>query len=1050
MGRRARNLRRTPFFGKCPSLPRLLARDGIHACTMRLLQETPPNLLNMTEHRWEQLLGPCSNAVTPYEGPQRVDWLLEGEFNLSASGSIRQLVSEVLNCRDLKSRFSVPHLLTIMQECRRPLPAKAFNALYRKINGHFKSCYGLDVPQRIPVHVPVPDQQLSFAIKQDLAKMLRAARIPSPLTAWLISCVTLCPQRTPKIAALMRGAHPVQATRVTANTVRTMRGTPFEKGGVVLGTLCKTASQAIRRVLQKESQREIMRHCNCTHVMHLHPELAVPGQQHIVLRSDSKWQDFTGPDLAAAACQNARNSSLPCPEKVDAMISRFDDCLVPIFDAVARNGLPGEPSTTTPTSLSELTYARVHTYIQEHAHRAPQSTVDALDAVNMLLEQQSITGSAWDKRLSAFGGICVAVWDEHMHKGVFCSRQFDIKGVSDSVWECKGMALHLILDSAQHHGILQDAVDIGALSKRLLSPSQRSDIILQKILPPHLQHAAGESARTSASSPSSWVNMVPPMIFALPKWRSDEARNEFAWRNVISFAGHPVKRYAHLISRCLLILMNEMHKLFPFVSMPSMLGVRDMFFSLVDREPGGDVLLFERDIDNCYWEMKKREVVQAISEAAQAVVEGRGVTGKLWFSVAKGGDKARDRVGKATCQFFYTIPLDAVMRYVRWDIRHNVWFCPGPVLMAQGDKGVPIGGFLSAQQMILWAISKERKLFQHDSCMRIMSQVQTQVRRKHGVSMTFKPGPMLTFPRNNVLPKNKQFFATYGMKGWFDQHNKCLGWLTVQGVQFEFLGLGMWDAYPQGRFGHIIMSAPRRERNMLTNYFTALDQRAVMLADTKIPDGCLPSPTHTRTPAHMPAILFARFVDNIYMGVTGMAGRAQELPATLSCLESLFDVLYDVPLKWEKSGDQVDWCEARLVVKPAMALLMKGVADQHPAKVDPAGDFLLWDRWVDAFSPNACSVCKSMVPMLTHKAVVLARTDLNRQTNLASLVRGFHYKVYEKGWWWPPLRSALMSLGKLDLVPNYLMRKWAGEGRAFRMAIGPASAAHFAPALLPS
>ena len=210
---------------------------------------------------------------------------------------------------------------------------------------------------------------------------------------------------------------------------------------------------------------------------------------------------------------------------------------------------------------------------------------------------------------------------------------------------------------------------------------------------------------------------------------------------------------------------------------------------------------------------------------------------------------------------------------------------------------------------------------------------------------------------------------------------------------------------------------------------------------------CRPPP---RTPAHMPAILFARFVDNIYMGVTGMAGRAQELPATLSCLESLFDVLYDVPLKWEKSGDQVDWCEARLVVKPAMALLMKGVADQHPAKVDPAGDFLLWDRWVDAFSPNACSVCKSMVPMLTHKAVVLARTDLNRQTNLASLVRGFHYKVYEKGWWWPPLRSALMSLGKLDLVPNYLMRKWAGEGRAFRMAIGPASAAHFAPALLPS
>ena len=107
MGRRARNLRRTPFFGKCPSLPRLLARAGPHACTMRLLQETPPTLLNMTKHKCEQMLGPCSNAVTPYEWPQRVDWLLEGAFHLSASGSIRQLVSEVLDCKDLKSRFSV-------------------------------------------------------------------------------------------------------------------------------------------------------------------------------------------------------------------------------------------------------------------------------------------------------------------------------------------------------------------------------------------------------------------------------------------------------------------------------------------------------------------------------------------------------------------------------------------------------------------------------------------------------------------------------------------------------------------------------------------------------------------------------------------------------------------------------------------------------------------------------------------------------------------------------------------------------------------------------
>ena len=87
---------------------------------------------------------------------------------------------------------------------------------------------------------------------------------------------------------------------------------------------------------------------------------------------------------------------------------------------------------------------------------------------------------------------------------------------------------------------------------------------------------------------------------------------------------------------------------------------------------------------------------------------------------------------------------------------------------------------------------------------------------------------------------------------------------------------------------------------------------------------------------------------------------------------------------------------------------------------------------------------------MTYKAVVLARNDLNRQISLASLVRGFNYKGYPKGWWWPQVRSALTAVSQLHLVPNYLVKKWAGEGRGFRKARGPGSAAHFAPALATS
>ena len=103
---------------------------------------------------------------------------------------------------------------------------------------------------------------------------------------------------------------------------------------------------------------------------------------------------------------------------------------------------------------------------------------------------------------------------------------------------------------------------------------------------------------------------------------------------------------------------------------------------MLDLSPQGDILLYERDMDNCHWGMKKQEVLDAIRESAQAVMKGWGVTGQLWFSVAKGGDKARDGVGKASSQFFHTIPFEAVLRYVTWDITFNVWFCAGPVLMA--------------------------------------------------------------------------------------------------------------------------------------------------------------------------------------------------------------------------------------------------------------------------------------------------------------------------------------------------------------------------------
>ena len=177
-------------------------------------------------------------------------------------------------------------------------------------------------------------------------------------------------------------------------------------------------------------------------------------------------------------------------------------------------------------------------------------------------------------------------------------------------------------------------------------------------------------------------------------------------------------------------------------------------------------------MDNCYWEVGKADVIQAISEVRDTVVEGRGITGALWFSVAKGGGRARDRIGKVSSKFFHTVPFDLVQQYVTWDLAHNVFFCAANILLAHGGKGVPIGGFLSAQEMILWAISKERVLYTQKGFNSIMKRACATL--KNSMSLSFKPGRTLTFPSAKVLPSNIEFFEMFGMKGWFQQSNKTL------------------------------------------------------------------------------------------------------------------------------------------------------------------------------------------------------------------------------------------------------------------------------------
>ena len=169
---------------------------------------------------------------------------------------------------------------------------------------------------------------------------------------------------------------------------------------------------------------------------------------------------------------------------------------------------------------------------------------------------------------------------------------------------------------------------------------------------------------------------------------------------------------------------------------------------------------------------------------------------------------------------------------------------------------------------------------------------------------TFNPGPRLTFPQDIVLQTRRDFFACYGMRGWFDQQQKTRGWVQLENTKFALQVLGLWDSFPSGRFGHIIAAAPKRARPPLTAHFDMLNSTDVMLAETNFLEGCLPDPAPA--PLAGPAVLLSRFMDNNYIGYVNF-NPADACQQIVTFTQVFLDVLYNIPMKWEPSGPVNDW-----------------------------------------------------------------------------------------------------------------------------------------------
>ena len=109
IGRRRRNLRSKNRFGRKACLPRTLAAAGPHNSSIVNLQRCTFRETDFFENRWEQVLCPTSNGVSPYSGPQHIDWVLGGTMDRGDSGSLSQLAHEIIDAKD--PPFTAPNYL---------------------------------------------------------------------------------------------------------------------------------------------------------------------------------------------------------------------------------------------------------------------------------------------------------------------------------------------------------------------------------------------------------------------------------------------------------------------------------------------------------------------------------------------------------------------------------------------------------------------------------------------------------------------------------------------------------------------------------------------------------------------------------------------------------------------------------------------------------------------------------------------------------------------------------------------------------------------------
>ena len=259
------------------------------------------------------------------------------------------------------------------------------------------------------------------------------------------------------------------------------------------------------------------------------------------------------------------------------------------------------------------------------------------------LQRQRLSASVWDKHPTDLFAMCSGLHAEHIVSATVLSPSFSVVGVEASNGGANTFIQAELHRSALKHGILDVDRDHKCVREKFLSTGKWHQHLL-----------ACQDVKCF------WTKAL--LAFQLLKWKSQEKHNQLLFRLVLSHSKHSLKKFSRLIGRSLSLLLRELRISYPAWGTPSLLGVRD-FVGLVTKWFQRKTVLAERDIDNAYWELRREGVYDSVKQGAQLVRTHRGMRGQFFFSIARGGERSLERIGKAADTGFRAVPLEDVLNF---------------------------------------------------------------------------------------------------------------------------------------------------------------------------------------------------------------------------------------------------------------------------------------------------------------------------------------------------------------------------------------------------